>query len=643
MQQERRHAAIIFTDIVGYTVLMGSNEDHAYKLLRENRKIHQQIIKKYNGTLIKEIGDGTLISLPLSSDAVRCAIEIQKTSIDQDIPLKIGIHEGEVVFEGSDVIGDGVNIASRLQEIAEEGSIIISGAVYGNIKNKPDINTEFLEERVLKNVNEPVKTYKVSVGGKDHINQKKTLQPQSVKPSIAVLPFVNMSNDPEQEYFCDGITEEIINALCHIEDLKVIARTSAFMFKDKHEDMRTIGKKLDVAHLLEGSVRKAGNRIRITGQLIKVSDGSHLWSEKYDREIEDIFTIQDDISMAIVDALKPKLLGSEKKAILKRHTDKAEVHNLYLLGRFYTNKRNEESLNKGIEYFEEAIKKDPGYALAFTGLSEAYALIAIGYGKLPSREAYPKAKEAALKAIELDPELAEAHTSLGFIKHYSEFDWIGVKRAYQKAIELNPGYAPAHQWYGEYLFQKKKWEESYVEICRAIELDPLSHIMRTELAWYYHYKGNIDLAINEYKKVVEMAPDFAVVHFNLGIAYSLLGKNEEAIKWAEQGVELSGGSPFTKAGLAFVCSRAGQMERTRRIRDELLELANAGYLFHGPLANVYVALNDKDEAIKCLKLAYKNREVSWNLARMWYEDYLGTDLLSEDPWFIEMQKKMGLE
>ncbi len=260
--------------------------------------------------------------------------------------------------------------------------------------------------------------------------------------SIAVLPFKDMSPKKDQEYFCDGMTEEIINVLTHVEDLKVIARTSAFMYKDKHEDMRTIGNQLGVAHLLEGSIRKADNRLRITAQLIDVEDGTHLWSEKFDREINDVFAIQDEISLSIADHLKTKLLGSKKKAILKRHPEKSEVYNLYLLGRFYTNKRNTESLAKAIEYYEEAIRKDPGYALPYAGLSESYALIALGYGALPSKEAYPKSKKAALTALELDEELAEAHTSLAFVKQYFELDWPGVEKGFKRAIELNPGYAP---------------------------------------------------------------------------------------------------------------------------------------------------------------------------------------------------------
>ena len=462
--------------------------------------------------------------------------------------------------------------------------------------------------------------------------------------SIAVLPFQDMSPEKDQEYFCDGMTEEIINVLSHVEDLKVIARTSAFMFKDKHEDMRSIGKKLDVAHLLEGSIRKADNRLRITAQLINVADGSHIWSEKFDREIEDVFAIQDEISLAIVDNLKARLLGSEKKAMLKRHTENSELHNLYLLGRFYTNKRNTEALNKAIDYFEEAIRMDPDYALPYAGLSEAYTLSAIGYGALPSKEAYTKAKEAAMKSIEIDNELAEAHTSLAFVKLYYEFDWPVVERELKRAIELNPGYAPVRQLYAEYLgIIRKKWDEAFREIRYALELDPLSVAINTELGWFYHYKDETDPAIEQYKKVMEMAPDYAVVYFNLGSAYVIKGMYEEAIEVSKKGVTLSGGSPFMKAGLAYAYARSGKTELAIEIRDDLIKLANSRYMLYGPLATVYVGLNEKDEALRCIEIAYENKENITFLARTFFENYLGSDLLSTDPRFIKLQKIIGLE
>jgi len=461
--------------------------------------------------------------------------------------------------------------------------------------------------------------------------------------SVAVLPFQDMSPNKDQEYFCDGMTEEIINVLSHVKGLKVIARTSVFMFKDRNEDMREIGYKLGVAHLLEGSVRKSGRKLRITAQLINSEDGTHLWSENFNRELDDVFDIQDEIALAIVENLKARIPRSELTTIFKHNTEKTELYNLYLHGRFYTNKRNTESLSKAIDYYQEAIGKDPEYALVFAGLSEAYTLSAIGYSSSPPDEAYTKAKEAALRAIELDNELAEAHTSLAFVKQYFEFDWPVIEREWNRAIALNPGYAPAHQWYGEYLFMMKRWEEAYQEMTLALELDPLSFIIQTMLGWLYHYQHKLDQAIDQYKKVIELAPDYAVVYFNLGIAYVIKNMSAEAIEAAEKAVELSGGSPFMKAGLAYVYALSGHTELAIEIRDEMIKLIKSGTPLHGPLVTVYVGLNEKEEAIKCLEIASQNKTNMSFLIRAWYEDYLGSNLLSDDPRFIDLQKKIGLE
>jgi len=487
------------------------------------------------------------------------------------------------------------------------------------------------------------KTEPVEHTGKKKADKSQSDNPSRFENSIAVLPFEDMSPQKDQEYFCDGITEELINVLAHVESLKVIARTSSFAFKGKQKDMREIGRKLDVETLLEGSIRKDGNRLRITAQLIKVTDGSHLWSEKFDREIEDVFAIQDEISLSIVENLKTRLLNEEKKVILKHHTENSEIYSLYLLGRFNTNKRNTESLDKAINYYEDAIRLDPNFALAYAGLSEAYNLCALGYSALPSTETFPKAKEAALKAIEIDGELAEAHTSLAFTKQYFEFDWPVIEQEYLKAIELNPGYAPARQWYGEYLFIHKRWDESQKEILKALELDPLSYIIRNELGWFYHYQDKIDKAIKEYMKVIEMAPDYAVAYFNMGTAYLLEGNSDEAIKYGKKSVELSGGSLIMKAGLAYVYAQSGEKNLAIEIRDEMIKLTKSGYMCFGSLAMIYVGLNERDEAVKCMESAFLNKESWMYFIRMFYENYLGTYLVSDDLRFMALQKKLGLE
>ena len=265
------------------------------------------------------------------------------------------------------------------------------------------------------------------------------------------------------------------------------------------------------------------------------------------------------------------------------------------------------------------------------------------YCSLPLKDVFPKAKEAAQKAIQLNNELCEAHTAMAFAKQYFEFDWPVIEQEWKRAIELNPGYAPAHQWYGEYLFIMKRWEEAEKEIRLALELDPLSFVIQTELGWLYHYQNKMDQAIEQYRKVIETAPDYAVVHFNLGTALTIKKMYREAIEASKKAVDLSGGSPFMKAGLSYAYALSGDVASAIQIRDELIQLADSGHLVQGPLVTVYVGLKEREEAMRCLEIAYRNKENMSFLARAWYEDYLGSNLLSAVPGFQQIQKKIGLE
>src|SRR5687767_2730126 len=326
MASTRQLAAIMFTDIVGYTALMYEDEEKAMRLLEKNRDIQKPLVEQHGGKWIKEVGDGVLASFLSVMDAVSCACSInQACEKVKGLRLRIGIHLGDVVFEDHDVFGDGVNIASRLQSLAPVGAIWISESVYKNITNKKGISSCFVREEALKNVKEPVRIYEVSIEDHAcmHVMDSVTTHELTADPlekSITVLPFVNMSNDPEQDYFSDGIAEETLNSLAHLKDLKVAGRTSSFQFKGKNIDISEIGKKLNVSNVLEGSVRKQGNILRVTAQLIKVEDGFHLWSERYDRNMDDIFAIQDEIALAITEKLKVMLLQNDREKIVKTYT-----------------------------------------------------------------------------------------------------------------------------------------------------------------------------------------------------------------------------------------------------------------------------------------------------------------------------------
>src|SRR3989440_3914647 len=349
-----------------------------------------------------------------------------------------------------------------------------------------------------------------------------------VTPSIAVLPFANMSTDPENEYFCDGLAEELLNALAKIENLKVAARTSAFSFKGKNANISEIGEKLSVKTILEGSVRKSGNRVRITVQLINVADGYHLWSEVYDRKMQDVFAIQDEITATTIRNLEIKLL--KPFSIDEATPANFEAYNAYLKGRHYLNRRTAADILKSVQYFEQSILLAPEYAPAFSGLADSYNLLGAGdYAVLSPGEAFPKAKQAATRALEIDPSLANAHTALGWAATFYDWDLSRGEQHYLKALELNPGYATTHHWYGMLLAIRGNFDKAVVEIETARRLDPLSPIVNSDVAWVLYYARRYDEAIAQCRETIELAPNFSVAHWNLGQSLREKGMLADAI------------------------------------------------------------------------------------------------------------------
>ncbi len=474
---------------------------------------------------------------------------------------------------------------------------------------------------------------------------KKQLESESIKESasekkpassIAVLPFVDLSPQKDQEYFCDGMAEELISALTKIEGLKVVARTTAFSFKGERLDVREIGKKLNVETLLEGSVRKAGNRVRITAQLVKVADGYHLWSEKYDREMEDIFDIQDDIAQQIVTVLKIKLIGEPNAPLVKRYTENLEAYHLYLKGRYYWNKRYEGLLQKGIECFEQALGKDPDYALAYTGLADSYSILGI-YHFLPPKEAFSRAKAAAEKALKIDESLAEAHTSLGAIGFCYDWDWPGAEREFQHAIALNPSYALAHGYYAMYLAFLGRFDDAIVEAKQAQELDPLSPLINALAGYVFFVARQYDQAILECQKALEIDPNSVVALAYIVFPYFQKGMYEEAIAACQKVVALWKGSTMWLAGLGLVYAGSGRKEEAQKVLRELEERSKQQYV--GPLEFVwvYVGLGEIDQAFEWLNKAYEERNL---LFRLKAEPTF--DALRSDPRFEELLQKIGL-
>ena len=424
-------------------------------------------------------------------------------------------------------------------------------------------------------------------------------------PSIAVLPFTNLSADPENEYFSDGITEDVINALSKIAALRVASRTSAFAFKGASEDIRSIGRQLDVATVLEGSVRRADRRLRVSAQLIDVGTGYHLWSEQYDREMHDVFAIQDEISHAIVDTLKVKLVQSSDEHLVTRHTDNIEAYNLYLKGRYFWNLRGA-GLNRSADYFQKAIEEDPSFALAHSALADTHSLFG-WYRAAPPTEAFPKAKAQALEAIELDPGLAEAHTSLAFVLMMHDWAWEEAEGEFLRALELNPGYPTAHHWYAEFLMAMGRIDDAISHSQRAVELDPLGLIIHVLLGMAYHFARRSDEAVEELTKVLEMEPAYQPAFIWLGQAYLQLGLHVQAIETFKTEAELSPQRSTTRAYMAVAHAFAGEVAEARKLLTELEERARDSFVSAFDFALIHFALDEDDLGFEWMDKAVKER------------------------------------
>ena len=421
-------------------------------------------------------------------------------------------------------------------------------------------------------------------------------------PSVAVLPFLDMSPQRDQEYFCEGMAEELINALTHLGGLKVSARTSSFQFKGPGHDVRKIGRDLGVVTVLEGSVRKAGSRLRITAQLISVTDGCHLWSEKYDRDMEDIFAVQDEIGLAVADKLKVKLLGEEKAAIARRRTLDPEAHNLYLKGIYFLRKYTPDGFSKAIGYFERALEKDPDYALAYYGLAEVF-YVCTYWGNMAPNEAYPRAKMYVNKALEIDDTLGEAHAALGFVYASYDWNWKLAEGELKQALQLNPSSAMVHMSRSWLLSLTQRHDDAVIEARRAQELDPLSNIVNTHVGLACIWGSQYDNAIEELQMTLTMDPSFYLAHYYLGLAYRGKSMIEEAVAEFEKAVELGPGTPWPATILATTYFMIGKKAEGERLFQSLKRRSQQEYVPPMGLFYIHLARRELDQALFWLEQA----------------------------------------
>ena len=455
--------------------------------------------------------------------------------------------------------------------------------------------------------------------------------------SVAVLPFVNASPDPDNEYLSDGITDELIDALAKVEGLRVASRTSVFALKGKPLDVRAIGALLDVSEVLEGTVRRSGQDLRITVQLTSTANGALIWSQRYDRRLDDVFAIQDEIARTIVNTLRATSFSDLVEVSADRGTDSVQAYGLYLRGRYAWNKRSQEGVAEGIRFFEQAIEADPGYALAYTGLADSYAL-ALDYRSVPVHEGFERAKFYARKALELDEGLAEAHASLAWSLFIYDWDWNGAAAEFRRSVELDPRYATARQWYAFLLASQGRFEEALIEGHSAQEADPASVSVRRSLGYVYFYARRFEQGKYHLRRAIEMNPVAEESYRVLGLILSYAGEHAEAERVLREALELEGAATYTNVTLSLVLARRGELEYARETLKMLEERLAHGYVSPVELATLHIALGDKDRAIDWAEKAYAERR-GW-MAYLNVHPVL--DTLRAEPRFKVLVRKMGL-
>jgi TolB-like protein/Tfp pilus assembly protein PilF len=455
--------------------------------------------------------------------------------------------------------------------------------------------------------------------------------------SVAVLPFVNASADPNAEYLSDGITESLINSLSTLPHLKVMSRDSAFMFKGKDTDARTVGQVLGVRAVLKGRVIQRGDDLEISAELVDAHDDSHIWGQQYSRKASDIFALQSDLAKEMTSMLRVRLTGEDEKRMAKNYTADPEAYQDYLKGMYWENKLSDDGFKKGVEYFQQALTKDPNYALAYSGLAVCYSTAA-NFGITAPKESFPKAKEAALKASELDDTLAEAHASLGIIKTYYEWDWLGGEKELQRAIELNSGDARAHALYGFSLAYLGRFPEAIAEEKRALELDPVSANTNWDVGYLFLLAREYDQAIDQQRKTLELDPNFVLAHLTLGNAYIYKLRYKDGIAEFEKGLVISPGNTLALTNLAYAYAVTSRRTEAQKTLDQLNALSKERYVPAFYIARIYAGLGEKDKAFEWLEKAYEERSITGEIRVT--ELY---DPLRSDPRFADLLRRMNLQ
>jgi adenylate cyclase len=685
--EQRKLAAIMFTDMVGYSALAQRDDKLALELLEEHRQLLREIFPRFNGTEIKTIGDAFLIEFNSALEAAQCAIEIQRTlakrnhdvTSERRIELKIGVHIGDVVHRGGDVYGDGVNIASRIEPLAGAGGICVSMDVERQIRNALEARFEKLAPTELKNISMAMDLFRIVLpwerqaapAAKSEIQSPKSeISSRLARPSVAklvlitailllvaagwwitqtrkaatiptparisslaILPFKNYSGDANQEYFVDGMTDLLTTELSGIGALTVKSHQSALKFKGSTKSMPEIGQELQADGIVEGSVLRDGNQVTVNVQLIDARTDRHLWAKKFDGDVSNIFKMRNEVVEAIAREIKTTISPEQSSRLSSTRTVNPAALQEYLLGRQAWNRQTEKGLSDALNHFTRAEEIDPKFALAWAGLADVYWTAADD--TIPAGEAALKAKVAAQRALELDGALAEAHTAQATIAA-NDFRWTDAEKEFQHAIALNPNYAPAHWQYGWTLAWIDRLDEAHNEMQRAAELDPLSPVMAMDLTAPYALQKQYERAIGQCHKAMELDPSFFLPHFGLAWVY-ILQKNYSAAIEECRTARAMETNPIIIAYLGFAYAKNGQQDKAMQTLNDLNQLGQKRFVTPFCQAMIYLGTGDNGKAIDWLEKAYAERSVWMG----WLKVQPMLDPLRSDPRFQALYNKLN--
>lgn len=607
----RTLAAVMFSDIAGFTSMMQENEDKAMECRDRCRKVINDEVINHRGMVLQFYGDGTLCIFGSAIDAVNCAVAIQKSLYTEPrIPLRIGLNMGDIVYGDDGAYGDSINIASRIESISVPGAVLVSEKIYDEIKNHPSLPAISVGYFEFKNVNKQIEVFALT-GDNLVVPHPSEMKGKTIDTtsSIAVLPFINMSNDPDNEYFSDGVTEEILNALTRVEGLQVTSRTSSFTYKGKRTDVREIGKTLGVNTILEGSVRMAGDRVRITAQLINTNDGYHVWSESFDKKLENIFEIQDEIAGKIAGRLKEKVSPAARKPNLVQHkTESIEAYNLYLQGLHFFSKETIGNARKAKKLFQQVIELDPDYIPAYNMLGSCNVYIS-SLGFMDMKTAIDSTRECIEHCRSISKDNAESFMLEGCLKMFFEWDFPGAKKAIEKAMELTPNTSHILNVYHYYLMITGDYEKAIEVMKKAVRLNPLSITILNGLAMSYNLAGKGNEALEIYDKILNLDPYSLVAVNAKAFTLGILGKYDDGIKLIENFQKLEGNKDKGITELGVIYALAGKKDETRKCLNRLLKRQAEDNKINltFDIAYLYYFLDDFDKFYEHIELAAEHK------------------------------------